>query len=321
MSDSVELRELRVFLVLAEELHFRRTAERLRLTAPRVSQTIAALERRVGGRLFDRTSRRVELTKRGAQLRDAVAGPYAELLAGMAEVRIMDAHLHGELRIGLLGPASGCPQLYDIAARFEARYPGCRVQISEIALIECFEPLRRGEVDLLASFVSCGAPDLTVGPVLRVDERLLVVATDHPLAGLEEASVEMLGDYPVADCPTWTAEMQALVVPWHTPAGRPIVRTVQITSMGAVWAAVARGEIVHVTAASVRQYSIHPGVVYVPMPDAAPLTNVLKWCTANENPRITAFVAVAEEVLFTPPADFNAQLGEAGAWTPSGRFA
>ena len=58
----VELRELEIFLVLAEELHFGRTAERLYLTQPRISQTIRALEERIGGKLFERTSWRVGLT-------------------------------------------------------------------------------------------------------------------------------------------------------------------------------------------------------------------------------------------------------------------
>lgn len=75
----VELRELRVFLVLAEELHFGRTADRLGLTTSRVSQTVRALERKLGGRqLFRRTSRVVELTEAGsalyAELRPAVNG-------------------------------------------------------------------------------------------------------------------------------------------------------------------------------------------------------------------------------------------------------
>ena len=65
---SVELRELRVFLTLAEELHFGRTAERLEITPSYASQTIRTLEARIGGRLFDRTSRRVKLTPLGARL-------------------------------------------------------------------------------------------------------------------------------------------------------------------------------------------------------------------------------------------------------------
>lgn len=59
MLDDVELRELRIFLALADELHFGHTAERLGVSQPRVSEAIRLLERRLGTRLFERTSRRV----------------------------------------------------------------------------------------------------------------------------------------------------------------------------------------------------------------------------------------------------------------------
>src|SRR2546425_11461435 len=75
----VELRELEIFLVLAEELHFGRTAERLYLTQPRISQTIRALEDHIGGKLFERTSRRVSLTDLGQHLRDELRPGYAQI--------------------------------------------------------------------------------------------------------------------------------------------------------------------------------------------------------------------------------------------------
>jgi DNA-binding transcriptional LysR family regulator len=64
MIEEVELREIRTFLALADELHFGRTADRLHLTPSRVSQVLRSLEARVGGRLFERTSRTVRLTRR-----------------------------------------------------------------------------------------------------------------------------------------------------------------------------------------------------------------------------------------------------------------
>ena len=67
MFESLELRDIRVFLAVAEELHFGRAAERVGLTSSRVSQTVRLLETRVGGRLFERTSRRVKLTPLGEQ--------------------------------------------------------------------------------------------------------------------------------------------------------------------------------------------------------------------------------------------------------------
>lgn len=64
----MERHEIEVFLALAEELHFARTAQCLRISPGRVSQTIKALERRIGGALFERSSRHVALTPVGRQL-------------------------------------------------------------------------------------------------------------------------------------------------------------------------------------------------------------------------------------------------------------
>ena len=81
----MELRDIEIFLTLAEELHFGRTAERLHVSAPRVSQAIAKQERRIGAPLFERTSRRVTLTPLGEQLRADLEAGYRRILEGVAE--------------------------------------------------------------------------------------------------------------------------------------------------------------------------------------------------------------------------------------------
>lgn len=83
----MELREIEIFLVLAEELHFGRTAERMYLSQSRVSQVIRAMETRAGGRLFERTSRQVRLTPLGEQLRDRLRSPYDQINCAFAAVR------------------------------------------------------------------------------------------------------------------------------------------------------------------------------------------------------------------------------------------
>ena len=75
MHETVELREIRVFLTLAEELHFGRTADRLGLTQSRVSQSLRALERKLGEDLVHRTSRRVALTAPGERFRPRSVPP------------------------------------------------------------------------------------------------------------------------------------------------------------------------------------------------------------------------------------------------------
>src|SRR5207302_3465428 len=97
MWDTVELRELRIFLTLADELHFGRTAERLHISQSRVSQAVRMLECQVGAKLFDRTSRHVALTPIGKRLCETLSAPYRELESGFEETRAAANGIGGTL--------------------------------------------------------------------------------------------------------------------------------------------------------------------------------------------------------------------------------
>src|SRR3954449_9567437 len=129
MWESVELRHLRTFLVVADELHFGRAADRLRVLQSRVSQLIRTLETIGGGPLLVRRSRHVALTSAGAQLRTRVLPACAELQPAVDELR---GGVVGELRLGLLMATSGGRRLTEIMARFERRHPGSRVVIRDV---------------------------------------------------------------------------------------------------------------------------------------------------------------------------------------------
>ena len=123
----VDTAEIEVFLTLAEELHFGRTAERLRMPQPRVSRLVSALERRVGGALFERTSRRVRLTPLGEQLRDQLQPAYKDLTAALDGARATARDTAGVLRIGF-SPNLQHDRAYPADRRFrgpEPRLPCC----------------------------------------------------------------------------------------------------------------------------------------------------------------------------------------------------
>lgn len=98
----MELRDIEIFLTLAEELHFGKTAERLHVSAARVSQAIKKQERSVGAALFERTSRNVRLTPVGEQLRKDLQPIYHGLLESMERARLAADGKTGVLRIGLI---------------------------------------------------------------------------------------------------------------------------------------------------------------------------------------------------------------------------
>ncbi|MFD6735969.1 LysR family transcriptional regulator, partial [Micromonospora aurantiaca] len=118
----MELREIEIFLVLAEELHFGRTASRLHVTPARVSQAVKKQERVIGAALFERTSRSVRLTSIGAQLQEGLSLGYRQIQESLAAVAEAARTFTGEIRVGY--SAAWCGDLVVAAAdTFRARHP------------------------------------------------------------------------------------------------------------------------------------------------------------------------------------------------------
>src|SRR5690349_8559553 len=143
MWETVELRELRAFLALAEELHFGRTADRLGLTQSRVSQTIRALERKVGTQLAHRTSRRVELTAAGHRFRAEVAAAVGALDSVLRTTSDRARRTGGPVRLGVATAAAVGARLRRAIDRYTHAAPGNAVRIVGLPFHDRFGPLRR----------------------------------------------------------------------------------------------------------------------------------------------------------------------------------
>ena len=96
----MEQRDIETFLALSEELHYGRTADRLHVSPTMISKTIKKLERIVGAKLFDRTSRRVDLTPIGRQLYEDVAPSYRQIQASFEAAVLAGRGVTGLLRVG-----------------------------------------------------------------------------------------------------------------------------------------------------------------------------------------------------------------------------
>jgi DNA-binding transcriptional LysR family regulator len=293
---SPALRDMGVFLTLADELHYGRTAERLGLTPSRISQIIRLVEAQIGARLFDRTSRQVRLTPIGEELRRRIAPLYEELLQAYAEVREQATGITGTLRLGLYSSVLGGPHLLDIIKTFESRHPTCRVRVTETGFHrDQIDWLRRDELDVLV-LRPFRDPEVVIGPTLTRQERLLAVAADHPLARRESVSVEDLADYTTTDVETLPREIMDAFSPPVTPSGRPIQRA-KLRSIGEAVPRVATGELVHPTTQIFFEHFPHPRVVAIPIRDLAPAETVLVWLRANRSSKVAAFAQAAADVM------------------------
>jgi DNA-binding transcriptional LysR family regulator len=297
MWQTVELRELRLFLTLAEELHFGRTAEKLQLTPSRVSQSLRALEAKLGAQLVHRTSRRVKLTGFGERFRRDVA-PAIEQLDGVLERANADASsVEGTLRLGIFSAAAGGPHLVEIIHAFEALHSSSAVEVVQMSWDDPFEPLREGDVDLMATWLPLEQPDLVVGPVLTEQPRELAVPPDHPLTDRDSVDVEELADHKLVRFDNWPKELQEALAPSRTPGGRPIERVripVGERSVDGLVVRIARGEIVYPTVASATSMG---DLCFIPIKRMPKIRSALVWRRPARDPTLRAFIQVAREVL------------------------
>ncbi|HBO1212953.1 TPA: LysR family transcriptional regulator [Pseudomonas aeruginosa] len=181
----MELRHLRYFIAVAEELHFGRAAERLGISQPPLSQQIQALEEEIGARLFERTNRRVELTDAGRLFLDEsrqvlVQVDKAVLLARRAHLGEL-----GELKIGFTSSAPFTSTIPSSIHAFRKAYPDVHLDLQEMssrqvlkALLE--ESLQVGVIRPLA------LPDAVHWVELFREPLVAVLRADHPLAAGSE---------------------------------------------------------------------------------------------------------------------------------------
>jgi len=180
MRNPIELRNLRCFYVAAEELHFGRAAERLLISQPTLSQQIRQLERHIGVTLFERSTRRVELTIAGAAFKERVK----ELLLKTDEAILAAKHAAGgsidRLNIGAISPAT-YRFLPMVLRRFRARFPNTYLQVQSVYSQQIIPRIEQGEYHLGIMRPPKNPGILRFAPMIR-EKLLAVIPAQHRLA-------------------------------------------------------------------------------------------------------------------------------------------
>ena len=292
----MEQRDIEIFLTLADELHFGRAAQRLHVSTARVSQTIKKLERRIGAPLFERTSRRVELTSIGRRLGDELRPAYQQIHDAIDRAMAAARGVRATLRVGFIGAASS-QFVLEVAEVFRAEHPDCEVQSHEYQFGKSVGPLRGGEIDMmLGTRPARGArqADLTAGIVLLEEDQLLAVSARHPFARRRSVSFADLARTKVLRTPPAIPDYwdQALVPP-HTPDGRPVERGPSFDTVQEMLALVGAGIGTYPVSTQFTSYYARPDVAYVPIHDAPPYQRRFLWLSAAETATIRAFDRIA----------------------------
>ncbi|MDW2740849.1 LysR family transcriptional regulator [Atlantibacter subterraneus] len=192
---NIELRHLRYFVAVAEELHFGRAAARLNISQPPLSQQIQILEAQIGAKLLARTNRSVSLTAAGAQfLADS-----RQILSQVEAAAVRAARLHqgetGELRIGFTSSAPFIKPISDSLSQFRRGYPDVHLQTLEINTRAQIAPLNEGELEL-GLMRNTHLPDTLDWQLILREPLMAMVHRENPLAARPAISLRELADQP-----------------------------------------------------------------------------------------------------------------------------
>ncbi|MEU6387990.1 LysR substrate-binding domain-containing protein [Streptomyces sp. NPDC046939] len=277
----MELRTLRYFLAVAEELHFGRAAHRLHMSQPPLSRAVKQLEAEVGAPLFVRSPTGVTLTPVGAVLADE-----ARALLDHAErvrVRVNAAAGASALTVGILGDTTD-PGVSRLAAAFRREHPGVDIRIRDADLTDPTCGLRAHLVDVALTRAPFDETALTVR-ALRADPVGVVLRADDPLARRTSLRVAELRDrrwfqFPKDTDPVWQSYWNA-----GSPREGPVVRAVQECLQAVLWnGTVGLAPLGH---------DLPAEFTLVPLVDMEPSRVVAAWNENDPNPLIRSFVAMA----------------------------
>jgi DNA-binding transcriptional LysR family regulator len=294
----MDLRRLRYFVAVAEELHFSRASARLSLAQSALSAQIRQLEAEVGGPLLVRTTRRVELTPAGEALLVDARRILADTDSALDRCRALARGESGSLVIGSLGPAPG-GVFAPLLARFGGLHPDVRVEVRALDFTELIDGVRERHADVAFLYLPLDEPDLAITPLLS-ESRIVVLPAGHRLARREQLSpADLDGEVfvkqppPVPDdwCDFWMLVDEL----GHRPPVSP--------HMGAnleEWLhLIGRGEGIDTAPAIISRYFSFPEVAFVPLVNAAPAVLVLARRRDDQDRLVEDFVTLAVEIAAT----------------------
>ncbi|MGP9418722.1 LysR substrate-binding domain-containing protein [Ewingella sp. AOP9-I1-14] len=286
---------MRYFLTVVEEAHFGRAAQRLNIVQPALSMQIKALEEEVGGVLFLRTTRKVELTEAGKLFRAE-----AELAVAQAEraKSVVQRALRGEtgkVRIGFAGNAVFTGKLLADMRAFTAAYPQVEIELQELAPQWQSEAILAGKIDV----GYCPAMGIEFDSQLSTEmigdwPMIIALAKDHPLASLELLTRQMIAKEPLIVYSTGKANGGQLAQ-LERALGSPPCIAHQVSSTLSVLMLAAAGEGIALVPSTFEQVPL-PGLLYKPLDNFSLRANmILLHRTQETTGSVKAWLALTQE--------------------------
>jgi DNA-binding transcriptional LysR family regulator len=282
-----EIRELRYFCAVAEDLNITRAAGRLGVAQPPLSRAMRQLERRLGVDLFERTGNRLALTKAGEILLKEAAAVLGALDAAVRRTRHVG--IPGRGLVVTAKPGVATRLLLRICERFRADQDAPAIRVVFSGFGEQADMVRDGRADL--AIAACVDGHDLDRELLATEQRVAALAVGHVLAGREVLST---ADLVAEPAPRWSDPRMVNRDHWlgnpDRPDDGPVVRdSAQLLDV------VAFGQAVALVPASLAAMNVRPDVTYRPVSDAAPYQTLALWPAGSRSPWIARFVRTALE--------------------------
>lgn len=275
----MELRHLRYFVTVAEELHFGRAAQRLHMAQPPLSQQIRQLENEMGVLLFERTNRRVELTEAGRVFFEEARAILAQVEQAVVHARRTALGERGWFGVGFVGSAT-YDVLPGILRQFRERYPDVELVLLELTGAEQLQALEDNRIHVGFPRVPYVAEGITQEELLR-QPLMLALSTTHPLAAKTSVRLRDLAEEPFVLFRTSAQSSYGdFLIRVCQEAGFTPHEKQQVGEMQTALSLVSAGIGITLVPSSVQNFQ-REGVVYIPL--AAPTPTIALTLSYREN--------------------------------------
>ncbi|MEH2067505.1 MAG: LysR family transcriptional regulator [Nostoc sp.] len=290
-----DLRLLRYFVAVAEELNFTRAAERLYISQPALSKQIRQLERELGIELLRRNSREVKLTAAGEALLPLAAGLIGDWQFTLLKLREVAARETQTLRVGFICRI-GNELTKSILSRFQALQPGWKVAIRFFEFSDPTAGLLSGNTDVALLWLPVPKQEKLFTEILLVEPRWVALSSEHPLAQREVLQIADLVNEPFITVPAETGIWRDYWLAKNERDGHPIIFGTEVNNTNEAMEAVINNQGIALVSESSTQVYTLSGQTFRRVEDVSPSVLAVAWRRDSLNSVVQDFVQACLDV-------------------------
>ncbi|KRE06082.1 LysR substrate-binding domain-containing protein [Priestia megaterium] len=292
----MDLRQIRYFIMVAEELSFSRAAERLKMAQPPLSQEIRKLEEELGVTLFHRTRRQVKLSDSGRVFLEESRRTLLQVDRSIKATQLADDGRIGHLTIGFVDSTD---IVIDIIKKFRERFPKIHLVLREMTTEQQLKALYKKEIHI--GFIRSNQNNKILTSEICCEESLsLVLPENHPLASFPKVPIHLLANEPFIMFPRYLgAKFYDLIISYFWGYSISLNVVQEAIQMHTIVNLVATGMGISVVPSSVESVK-RSGIVYRKIQETTPKVNLyISWRQDEKSTIIDHFLTVAREAYLS----------------------